>query len=258
MQAAPGWTEPQKSLSPEASAQGKLIAALALQGERAQLSRLLMQPKADYSLKVQGAPLATYLTSLGWYDLAMHCKAKGADSNTPNEAGDNVYSLLAKAGRFDLLRYFLTGVHDVEQSVSYWKQFALHHHIKTQPYDFKDTYGNTTLIMAAELGDIDSLHYLLSLTPYDANAQNVFGETALMKAARHNTEIHYEIVQILCKVSDIEIADNNSNTALMWAARLGSQQTFQYLLAQGANRNAANLLGSLPLVEAQKRGFIEL
>ena len=114
--------------------------------------------------------------------------------------------------------------------------------------------GNTPLIIAASLGDVESVHHLITYR-VDLNAANKDGNTALIYAARYN---HPEVIQELLIPQtlqvplDVNMQNNLGQTALWWGASQGFTQVIQRLLAAGADPTIAAKDGTIPYTIAQK------
>ena len=90
------------------------------------------------------------------------------------------------------------------------------------------------------------------------NAQNKFGNTALMKAVDNG---HHHIVRLLCKrCSDLNINAVNEagDTALLIALRHGYCKDAEFLVEQGSELNTRNALGEFPLALACKNGSLKI
>ena len=77
----------------------------------------------------------------------------------------------------------------------------------------------------------------------DAKASEYYGETALMQAARYGSE---RMVELLIPVSDVKATDRYGTTAIMDAARFGTNKMVELLLpgsdAKASNNNGFTLL----------------
>ena len=102
----------------------------------------------------------------------------------------------------------------------------------------KDKDGNSALILAASNGyDVD----LRRLQAHKANpdAKNNFGVSALLVAARKG---YTECVSVLLQrqEADLNIADKEGMTPLMWAAVGGHEAIAKALLDAGASRSTTS------------------
>ena len=83
------------------------------------------------------------------------------------------------------------------------------------------------------------------------NAIDPQGRTPLLKAARHNSKS--EILQLLLKHgANPDIADEDNNTPLHFAAIRGTKDVAIFLLKLGANPYARNNTGNVPYEEVTK------
>lgn len=134
--------------------------------------------------------------------------------------------------------------------------------------DSRDPRGQTGLTLAALNGSWRAVDALLTHPGIDINALNSAGESVLMLAAlkgelalcerlvargarvrQHGwAPIHYaatgpnvRVVEFLLgKGADIDAASPNGSTALMLAARYGSEDNVNFLLARGADATRRN------------------
>ncbi len=100
----------------------------------------------------------------------------------------------------------------------------------------KNEQGNTPLIIAASIGDVESVRNLLAYRA-DPNAANNDGNTALIYAARYNhPQIIYELMRPYSLVApvDVNIQNKEGQTALYWAASRGYEEAVKRLLAANA------------------------
>lgn len=134
--------------------------------------------------------------------------------------------------------------------------------------DSRDPRGQTGLTLAALNGSWRAVQALLAHPSIDVNALNAAGESPLMLAALKGelawcerliargakvrqpgwAPIHYAatgpnvgVVEFLLgKGADIEATSPNGSTALMMAARYGSEESVNLLLARGADATRRN------------------
>jgi len=112
--------------------------------------------------------------------------------------------------------------------------------------------GNTELMIAATMGNLDEVRNLLSRGAM-VNTRNSFGSTALMGAAAGG---YKEIVQsLLMKNARTDIKARNGSTALMFAAKNGHLDVVGQLLAAGANANEITGEGVTALMYAVQGGY---
>lgn len=120
----------------------------------------------------------------------------------------------------------------------------------------KNEQGNTPLIIAASIGDVELVRNLLAYRA-DPNAANKDGNTALIYAARYNhPQIIYELMRpySLLAAVDVNIQNKQGQTALYWAASRGYEEAVKRLLAANANRNLKAKDGLTARDIAQKKG----
>jgi len=110
-----------------------------------------------------------------------------------------------------------------------------------------DTYGNTSLIIAAAYGQTKIVQSLLNRGA-DVNIQDEGGWTALMHAAWNG---HTETVNMLLdRGADPNIQNIFYSTVLSHASWCGRTEIVKLLLEHGAERDLADKEGSSPLIMA--------
>ena len=114
--------------------------------------------------------------------------------------------------------------------------------------------GYTVLMIASGLGRHNAVRALLMLGA-DSTVQDYQGRTALMHAIRG---AHNESAALLIRSPTLELRDTHKETALYYAIRAGDQETFESILAAGADPNARNELHESPLMLAASRGNREM
>lgn len=116
--------------------------------------------------------------------------------------------------------------------------------------------GNTPLIIAASLGDVDAVRNFLAYRA-DPNAANKDGNTPLIYAARYNhPQIIYELMRsysLLAPV-DVNLRNKRGETALYLAASRGYEEAVKRLLAANARRDIKAKDGLTARDIAQKKG----
>lgn len=111
----------------------------------------------------------------------------------------------------------------------------------------KDVYGKTALMKAAEKGDIDTVKTLLDRGA-DANIKTDQGGTALLAAAYGG---HAAVIQALLENgAKVNAKDIFGTTPLMAAARYGQNETVKLLLDNGADATIKNKGGATALTLA--------
>ncbi len=99
---------------------------------------------------------------------------------------------------------------------------------------------------AAATGDLAKLRELLPKADVNARDPGGFGQTALMKAAAAGWE---NIVAEFIKAgADINLADDNRDTALHYSANFGQPRVMKLLLEAGANPNLQDKWKQTPLI----------
>ena len=114
-----------------------------------------------------------------------------------------------------------------------------------------DSDGDTALMTAVCLGDLDSTELLIS-TGADVNKANVNGTTALMLAAWNGSG---ECLKLLClHGSHVNASDIKGRTALMLAAAKGYEDCAMQLISAGADVNHSDRNGVSVLTCAAENG----
>ncbi len=170
---------------------------------------------------------------------------------------DEVVTLLIK----DLLPHGeMTTVEKVFSYIADNKSTEIEELVKNG-YDLEQVIqqGATALHGAAILNSFNSAAALLRLGA-NINAQNVDGETPLMSAIVRNS-IETAALLISNKNIDLEVIDNNGNTALIRAAIHKNVPITKMLIEAGANLNAQNNIGKTALhvsIEMEQNEIAEL
>jgi len=124
----------------------------------------------------------------------------------------------------------------------------------------KDCHGRNAIKTAENMGHRDALQMHLLAGPLetraDINAQDHFGTTALMVAARDG---HIQTIKsLLAAGADLNIQDTLGETALMKAASNGYQEIVQRLLESGADITLKNNFAQDAIAKAENMGHLEV
>ena len=104
-----------------------------------------------------------------------------------------------------------------------------------------DGFGNSTLMLCSQRNWHESCQRLIELG-CEVNHQNVFGSSALMCGASHGyPETLHTLLR--CERVDINLVSRYGQTALMKAVQAGKLNTFQILVAAGADITVRNKQG---------------
>lgn len=131
-----------------------------------------------------------------------------------------------------------------------------------------DLQGNTTLMEAAERGNVWMVSLLLLVVPSETlwaivNARDGRGQTALMFASAGIGPRHSEIVKILGKTPGIQVNARNDRggTAIYYAAVQNNVENARLLLEFGADKDAVtneDTDRTPPLTVAVRMGFSDM
>ncbi|XP_038162916.1 kinase D-interacting substrate of 220 kDa B isoform X3 [Cyprinodon tularosa] len=126
---------------------------------------------------------------------------------------------------------------------------------KFRDVDCRSDNGQTPLMVAAELGNLEIVQELIRRGA-TVNMDDVDCWTALISAAK---EGHFEVVrELLENNANLEHRDMGGWTALMWAAYKGRTEVAQLLLEKGANPNITGQYSVYPIIWAAGRGHAEI
>eukprot|EP00931_Biecheleriopsis_adriatica_P073066 TRINITY_DN47426_c0_g1_i1.p1 TRINITY_DN47426_c0_g1~~TRINITY_DN47426_c0_g1_i1.p1 ORF type:complete len:407 (-),score=91.02 TRINITY_DN47426_c0_g1_i1:9-1202(-) len=116
--------------------------------------------------------------------------------------------------------------------------------------ELKYQNGNTVLLQAAMTGSMDVVIELVPTVEVeygvDLDMQNNNGNTALIFAVRNN---HVDIVKVLLDFrASLDVRNNKCMTPLMYAARAGQADLVQLLVQNGADLNLQNSDGDTAIM----------
>lgn len=116
-----------------------------------------------------------------------------------------------------------------------------------------DEYQNSALLCAVRnsMPDIAKLLLIEGARPEKAN---VYGESALLYALRVNSPVAGELIDY---AQDVNVKDENGETALHFAAAAAEERLLRKLLLKGANPNVSNDYGYTPLMYAVESASIK-
>ena len=125
--------------------------------------------------------------------------------------------------------------------------------------DFQDDDGQTALYLAtySECNCFDNLSSLIRYGA-DVNTADIRKCTPLMRASQF-CDVE-EVTLLIEHGAKVELQDQNGDTALHYAARVGKETSANFckLLTAGASLLCENSQGLTPLLEASNRGNIEI
>lgn len=114
---------------------------------------------------------------------------------------------------------------------------------------------DTVMHVAARLGDVELIGFVIACGVEDVNPVNSRGETPLHLAAQ---VAGLPAAKLLVELgADLNLTNANGETALLLVCRRGAAQTAKYLVEQKADAEACTKLGDTPLQVAQRLGHQE-
>jgi len=114
---------------------------------------------------------------------------------------------------------------------------------------------DTVMHVAARLGDVEFIGFVIACGVEDVNPVNNRGETPLHLAAQ---VAGLPATKLLVELgADLNLTNANGETALLLVCRRGAAQTAKYLVEMKADAEACTKLGDTPLQVAQRLGHQE-
>ena len=200
----------------------------------------------------------------GYTEIAQRLVYSGADINAVNNYKHSPLYVALEKQNVPLIDLFLTsGVKEglnadyLFRSVSMKNETGVVAMLKggVNPNVVNDK-GNTPLIISASLGDLPSVQDLLAYRA-DLNAANKDGNTALIYAARFDRPEVIKMMllpQTMQTPLDVNAQNKAGETALYWGAAKGNVEVVKRLLAAGADPTIAAKNGLVPYAVAKKNG----
>ena len=110
--------------------------------------------------------------------------------------------------------------------------------------------GRTPFMLLADIGDTKELLSLMIERGVNVNHADNEGQTLMMLDTDKDT-----IKELLCAGADIDMADNDGNTALYYVLKDGNVEAARYLIKKGADYNHLNNRGETPVQIAVENGY---
>ncbi len=200
----------------------------------------------------------------GYTEIAQRLVFSGADINAVNNYHHSPLYVALEKQNVPLIDLFLTsGVKEGLNAQYLFRASAMKNETGVLAMlkggispNVSNEKGNTPLIISSSLGDALSVQDLLAYRA-DVNMANKDGNTALIYAARYN---HPEIIKLLLRPQtlqtplDVNAQNKAGETALYWGASKGYVEVVKRLLAAGADPTIAAQNGLVPYAVAQKNG----
>ena len=122
--------------------------------------------------------------------------------------------------------------------------------------DYRNEDGNTAIMLACELGDINILHSLVSAGA-NVDLQNNDGWTPLMKASQNN---HITIIHVMLDEADADphLQNQIGSNALMIAAFAGCLEAVELFITKGVDCTHQREDGVTAFMLACQKGHIEI
>ena len=242
-----------------------LVVAAATMGNYAAVEELIFSG-ADVNQTNAFTKDTALLRSLynGHTEIAQRLVASGADINAVNNYKHSPLYVALEKQNVDMIDLFLTnGVKEGLSSAYLFRSVAAKNETGVIAMlkggvnpNVSNEKGNTPLIISASLGDLPSVQDLLAYRA-DLNAANKDGNTALIYAARYN---HPQVIKMMLLPQtmqtplDVNAQNKLGETALYWGAAKGHVEVVKRLLAAGADPTIAAKNGLVPSAVAQKNG----
>jgi len=117
-----------------------------------------------------------------------------------------------------------------------------------------DNYKNNSIGKYDAKSSIESY---LTDNKYDIDYQNKEGETLLIIICKENYDVNF-VNLLLIHECNVNIPDNNGNTALMYACKNANISLVNYLIKYGANIDVQNKDGMTPLIISSKYNHTDI
>ena len=201
---------------------GRTLSMIAAMGGQLEMLKELTPASADLLVQdVMGQGLHLYAAQGGSLPCLEYLEERGLDVTVPGaKNGGSPLIAAAYSGSIPCVEFFLNKGIDIHVS-------------------FKD--GVNALMYAAWGGQPEMLSYLMS-KGMKADYLDKEGNSALHHAAFGG---HVEVLKMLCEAGlDVNLANGSTKmTPLMISARRGYVSAVEYLLSQGADKNARDING---------------
>ncbi|KAF8541491.1 ankyrin repeat-containing domain protein [Trichophaea hybrida] len=192
--------------------------------------------------------------SNGWGDIVGMLLSAGAEASASDCVGESAWMEVAKSG-FEEVAQVLLEHKATDESMNYvLATAAMKGNTEIVKMLSNNTDNNDALRTAALFGCERSIVRILLDAGADANATEIFGESALCVAARNG---HEEVVrELLDAGANANVIDRHGVTALPAAVRKGYEGIVRMLLQAGVDPNATDTNGVSVLSEAARKGHV--
>lgn len=187
--------------------------------------------------------------SYGNYDIMKLLLAKGADVNSINENGETVLMIAAQRNDSEAVKVLLAQKSPNRAKLSLRNkrsQTALH-------LAAAGTHAEIVRLLLGSPPEVGASSAGVDLHPIEVDARDADDRTPLILAANNERSVPNEVIQVLLdKGAQLDLQDNEGNTALILATKAANFPGVEFLLSKGAEPNLKNKAGISALTYARK------
>lgn len=244
-----------------------------------EIARLLLAKGADFNaLTDEGTPLMMAVQE-GHAEMVQLLLKARANVNAKDRLERTALMMAARRSNADVMRLLLAAGADTNV-VERWGHTALMEADSAEyvrlltasgaQLNAKDSEGKTALMHAVRRGDVQVVEALLQ-AGVDTTVRDAKGDTALMHAleqvrsygpeeAKRITKLRIQSAPLLLRADsgDVNAQNENGETLLMRAVRLGETEIVKTLLARGADVNVTDVFGESAAVIAYENDFVTI
>lgn len=253
----------------EKDSQGFSALLYSIMGRSTPMYFFLMKRGADYEVATNTGQTPLMMSAALKQDIIFfHLLESGAALHKRDKKG---FSALTYGADSDVILYIclkysqeLSAQHPADRIImkDLWQKLLNTNRVKSELTIFyisqrvfitSEEWGNSPLFQACEKGNTAEVKKYLN-KDVDVNKANLLGQTPLMIAATHNSELFN---LILSYGGDIHKRDIAGHTALQYAAAHNNLSVIQLLIKNGINRDARDFSGNTILHTAAATGSVE-